>query len=148
MLPSVVLKHQCSEERVKYRQNFAQHMHHEESSFMSTLHLPCGVIVNFTEMFTCELATQALYTTFDRNVHDFERLRYLGYDRACGFHPFLTNLEAKERKSYAVCRLRTPWVCPHLSAFTEIHGVNTECAEQAFKGLGRFKFHTRKMTID
>ncbi len=34
---------------------------------------PCGVIVNFTEMFICESATQAyifLYTTFGRNVKD------------------------------------------------------------------------------
>ncbi len=134
---------------------------------------PCGVIVNFTEMFTCESATQAyifLYTTFGRNMYDLERLRYLGYDRACGLHPFLKNLEARgslgakillSKVKFLVdlfhCNKHTELCCmppenplcqyhPHLSAFTEIHGVNTECAEQAFKWLGRFKFHTRKMT--
>ena len=35
---------------------------------------------------------------------------------------------------------------PSLPAFSEIHGVNTECAEQAFKWLGRFKHITRRMT--
>ena len=134
---------------------------------------PCGIIVNFTEMFTCESATQAyvfLYTTFGRNLKDLARLRYLGYDRACGLHPFLKNLEAKGSLGAEIllsnvkflvdlfhCKKHTELCCmppdnpscqyhPHLPAFAEIHGVNTECAEQAFKWLGRFKFHTRKMT--
>ena len=35
---------------------------------------------------------------------------------------------------------------PKLSSFSAVHGVNTECAEQAFKWLGKFKFIARKMT--
>ena len=35
---------------------------------------------------------------------------------------------------------------PTLEEFSEVHGVNTECAEQAFKWLGKFKLVTRKMT--
>ena len=35
---------------------------------------------------------------------------------------------------------------PHLPAFSEIHGVNSECAELAFKWLGKFKFMSRRMT--
>ena len=34
---------------------------------------------------------------------------------------------------------------PRLPQFSEIHGVNTECAEQVFKGLGgKFKHNCRK----
>ena len=35
---------------------------------------------------------------------------------------------------------------PKLSSFSAVHCVNTECAEQAFKWLGKFKFIARKMT--
>ncbi len=59
---------------------------------------PCGIIVNFSEMYTCESPTQAyifLYTTFGRSLSDLERLKYLGYDRSCDLHPFLKNLVKK-----------------------------------------------------
>ena len=59
---------------------------------------PCGVIVNTVEMFTCESPTQVylfLIMTFARG-QDIQRLRYLGYDRACDLHPFLQNLEKRE----------------------------------------------------
>ena len=58
---------------------------------------PCGVIVNSVEMFACESPTQVylfLIMTFARG-QDIQRLRYLGYDRACDLHPFLQNLEKK-----------------------------------------------------
>ncbi len=58
---------------------------------------PCGIVVNFTEMFTCESPTQMylfLVFTFARG-RDFDRLRYVAYDRACDLHPFLINLEKK-----------------------------------------------------
>ncbi len=32
---------------------------------------------------------------------------------------------------------------PKLPAFSVVHGVNTECAEQAIKWLGKFKFLAR-----
>ncbi len=38
---------------------------------------PCGIVVNFAEMFTCESPTQAyifLYTTFGRSLTDLSRL--------------------------------------------------------------------------
>ena len=35
---------------------------------------------------------------------------------------------------------------PTLDVFSKVHGVSTECAEQAFKWLGKFKLVTRKMT--
>jgi hypothetical protein len=57
----------------------------------------CILIVNAVEMFTCESPTQVylfLIMTFARG-QDIQRLRYLGYDRACDLHPFLVKLEKK-----------------------------------------------------
>lgn len=134
---------------------------------------PCGIIVNFSEMFTCESVTQAyvfIFTTFGRSLEDLDRLKYLGYDRTCDLHPFLKNL--KKRGSVGAKILLSNvkfmvdlWHCnkhreatcmppdnpkckyhPTLEKFSEVHGVNTECAEQAFKWLGKFKLVTRKMT--
>ena len=48
-------------------------------------------------MYTCESPTQAyifIYSTFGRSLADLERLKFLGYDRACD-HPFLKNLDKK-----------------------------------------------------
>ena len=134
---------------------------------------PCGIIVNFTEMFTCESATQAyvfIYTTFGRSLQDLRNLKYLGYDRACDLHPFLKNLKRKGSVGAGIlldsvkfmvdlfhCNKHTESTCmppenpkckyhPKLNQFSAVHGVNTECAEQAFKWLGKFKHITRKMT--
>lgn len=35
---------------------------------------------------------------------------------------------------------------PDLDRFKDIHGTNTECAEQAFNWLGRYKHVVKKMT--
>ena len=134
---------------------------------------PCGVIVNFAEMFTCESPTQCyvfVYTTFGRCLDDLSRLKYLGYDRSCDLHPFLKNLARKgsvganillDNVKFMVdlwhCNKHKEPTCmppdnprciyhPQLAEFSEIHGVNSECAEQAFKWLGKFKFMTRRMT--
>ena len=134
---------------------------------------PCGIIVNFAEMFTCESATQSfvfVYTTFGRTLDDLSRLKYLGYDRACDLHPFLRNLMKKgsfgaklllDNVKFMIdlwhCNKHKEPTCmppdnpkcvyhPQLPEFAEVHGVNTECAEQAFKWLGKFKFMTRRMT--
>ena len=59
---------------------------------------PCGIIVNFAEMYTCESPTQCYvfpYTTFGRTLDDLARLKYLGYDHSCDLHPFLRNLMKK-----------------------------------------------------
>ena len=55
---------------------------------------PCGIVVNMTEMFTCESLTQVflfLLKTFCDNTDDFKRVKFVGYDRACGLVPFLIN---------------------------------------------------------
>ena len=124
-------------------------------------------------MYTCESPTQCyvfLYTTFGRSLDDLARLKYLGYDRTCDLHPFLKNLMKKgslgakillENVKFMVdlwhCNKHKEATCmppnnpqciyhPNLPSFAEIHGVNSECAEQAFKWLGKFKFMCRRMT--
>ena len=55
---------------------------------------PCGIIVNVTEMYTCESMTQ-MYLFFLRTFahgKDIIHLKYLGYDRACRLESFLQNL--------------------------------------------------------
>ena len=61
---------------------------------MLALIRPCGIVVNMTEMFTCESLTQVflfLLKTFCDNTDDFKRVKFVGYDRACGLAPFLIN---------------------------------------------------------
>ena len=134
---------------------------------------PCGIIINFTEMFTSESPTQAyifIYQTFGRSLEDLARLRYLGYDRTCDLHPLLKLLAKKGSQGAQIlldnvkmmvdlwhCEKRKETTCmppdnpdckyhSHLPQFAPVHGVNTECAEQAFKWLGKFKHNCRKMS--
>ena len=134
---------------------------------------PCGVVVNFTEMYTCESPTQAyvfLWLTFGRCVEDLKRLKYCGYDRACDLHPFIKRMRREgglgakildDHVQFVVDKFHcinhtepccmppeNPACCyhPDLPKFKEIHGTNTECAEQAFNWLGRYKTVTRSMS--
>ena len=149
-----------------------QRFHNRTAGILAVVR-PCGIVVNFAEIFTCESPTQAyifLYTTFGRTVEDLTHLRYLGYDRTCDLHPFLKSLARKGSHGAQiildnVCMMVDLWHCqkhkeltcmppdnpqckyhPHLADFSEVHGVNTECAEQAFKWLGKFKHNCRKIT--
>ena len=130
---------------------------------------PCEVLVNFTEMYTCESPTQVylfLVLTFAR-ANDIDALHYLGYDRACDLHPFICNLDTKgayfawwlyrhvkffvdyfhvEKHTEACCMPPDNPSCkyhPSLPHFSEIRGANTECAEQSFRWLNKLK-HTLK----
>ena len=133
---------------------------------------PCGIIVNFTEMFTCESPTQMyifLAFTFCHQS-DISRLRFIAYDRACDLHPFLTNVSRKgahlanyllKHTKYLVDRFHvkghTESCCkpplnnpackyhPDLPVFSEISGANTECAEQCFRWLNKHKTVVRNM---
>ena len=106
--------------------------------------------------------------TFARE-QDIQRLRYLGYDRACDLHPFLENLERKgayfakwlnekvtffvdsfhvSKHTEACCMPPENPMCkyhPSLPHLSEISGVNTECAEQAFRWLNRLKLSLKQM---
>lgn len=64
---------------------------------MATIVRPCGIVVNFMEMFTCESPTQIYVFAFTfAHGRDISRLKFVAYDRACDLHPFLCNLEKKE----------------------------------------------------
>ena len=147
------------------------HRFYDRTAGILALVRPCGVIVNTAEMYTCESPTQVylfIIMTFARG-RDIERLRYLGYDRACDLHPFLCNLERKGAyfakwligrvkflvDSFHVARHTEPCCMPPnqpqckyhptLERFKEVHGVNTECAEQSFRWLNRLKLSMKQM---
>ena len=134
---------------------------------------PCGIVVNFSEMFTCESPTQmyiflALTFGHGRNI---DRLKYVAYD-SCDLHPFLCNLEMKgtylvsfllKNVKFSVDRFHvvghTERCCqpptiddpgkgcyhPLNESFAEIRDANTECAEQCFKWLNKYKTIVRNM---
>ena len=89
------------------------------------------------------------------------RLKFVGYDRACDLHSFLSNLSKKgnldarilldhvkflvdmfhviKHKEECYMPLNNP-NCryhPHLEVFREIRGTNTECAEQSNRFLNK-----------
>ena len=135
---------------------------------------PCGIVVNFSEMFTCESPTQMyifLAFTFGHG-RDIDRLKYVAYDRSCDLHPFLCNLQRKgaylasfllKNVKFLVDRFHveghTEQCCkppsdddaergryhPLHSDFKEIRDANTECAEQSFKWLNKYKTILRNM---
>ena len=110
-------------------------------------------------MYTCESPTQmyiflALTFGHGRNI---DRLRYVAYDRSCDLHPFLgqegvylANFLLKNVK-FLVDRFHveghTERGCyhPKNKAFDEIRAANTECAEQCFKWLNKYKTIVRNM---
>ena len=133
---------------------------------------PCGIVVNFCEMYTFESMTQMylfVALTFGHGVH-IKRLKYLGYDRSCALEPFLQN-RLKEGAYFAKFLLKnvhflvdrfhvakhTELCCmpplnplckyhPDLPEFSELTGCNTQSAEQAFCWLSRFKNGLRHMS--
>ena len=147
----------------------------ETTAGMLALIRPCGIVVNMTEMFTSESATQVflfILRTFCSDSSDMRRLRYLGYDRVCSFVPFLRN-QAKNGSAGAKVLLEnvqflvdifhvskhTEAVCmppdnpeclyhPHLPKFDEIKDTNTESCEQGFRRLNEYFHLTRKMTVN
>lgn len=117
-------------------------------------------------MYTCESCTQVyafFLLTFGRTTDDLMRLKFVGYDRACDLHPFLSNLSKKGNVGAKIlldhvkflvdifhvmkhkeqcCMPPNNPKCryhPHLETFKEIRGTNTESAEQSNRFLNRFK---------
>ena len=71
---------------------------YDRTAGVMALMRPCGIIANFTKMYTCESPTQAyifIFSTFGHTIDDLDRLKYVGYDRTCDLHPFLVNLSKK-----------------------------------------------------
>ena len=119
---------------------------------------PCGIIIDHTEMNMCESPSQVF--VFLLRVCDgyWSHFNIIGYDCACEFEPFLQSLAKKgnvaadklrSELTYLVdkfhCTKHKSKTCmplennpeskfhPGLTTFRNIHGVNTESAEQAFK---------------
>jgi hypothetical protein len=165
--------HQSSKQLRKKQQDFSLKKKQVRRVGILALIRPCGIVVNMTEMFTCESLTQVflfILRTFSGSTDDFQRLKYLGYDRACGLVPFLKN-QAKSGSAGANLLLEhvkflvdifhvskhTELVCmppnnpacryhPSLPQFEPIQGANTESCEQGFRRLNMYFNLTRKMT--
>ena len=134
---------------------------------------PCGIVVNFTEMYTCESPTQMyifLSFTFARG-NDIKRLKYVAYDRACDLQPFLAKRQRKDvyLASYLMKHVKffvdrfhvkghTEPCClppsqtnlncafhPDLPEFRAVSLANSECAEQCFRWLNKYKTTVRNM---
>jgi len=147
--------------------------YYDRTAGIATLLKPCGIVLNWTEMYTSESLTQMYFFlafTFGRG-QDIQHLKYLGYDRACGLQPFLQNIAKKqvpfaayllENVKFLVDRFHikghtekccmplenNPECCyhPDLAKFKEICTANTECAEQAFRWLNKLKYTVRQMS--
>lgn len=130
---------------------------------------PCGIIIDYAEMLTCESPSQLFVQLLRLKCDSGAYLKYMGYDRACEFEPFLKNLQKKDNLGATMllddmtflvdkfhikghttpkCDIADP-AClyhPDLPRFSDISGVNTECAEQAFAWLGKFKHMMKYMS--
>ena len=164
---------QASESDVGCRKPGNISKYYDRTAGIAAIVRPCGIVINWTEMYSHESLTQMylfLIFTFDRGK-DVERLKYLGYDRACGLHPFIRNLAERDvmfakyflkHVHFLVDRFHvskhTEKCCipvannpdckynPDLPEFEEVSGVNTECAEQAFRWLNKLKYSVRQMS--
>lgn len=134
----------------------------ERSAGVMALIRPCGIIVDVCELLTCESPTQLFIQLLRLKTESDVKIAYFGYDRACEFEPFLQNLKRKgndgasillENTSYLVdrfhikghtrpeCDINDP-KCkyhPDSTTFSSIQLTNTECAEQCFSWLKKFK---------
>ena len=131
---------------------------------------PCGIRLANFEMYTAESLSDVftyLIDVFGENPSPLQ-LNGIVYDRACDLHPFLKRLQINgndvaskyENLSYIVdifhVEKHTQSKCilgnencqyhPKLEKNKNVHGMNTEIAEQSFKEINMFKCSTRKMT--
>ena len=141
---------------------------HESTAGIMAIVRPCGLVLDWREMYTCESSSQLFVQLLKLVDEDGTRVRYVGYDRACEFVPFLRNLRSKGNvgaekllevnylvdnfhiagHTTAACDIEHPDCEFHhkLPRFQEISSVNTECAEQAFSWLKRYKNVVKYMT--
>ena len=117
--------------------------------------------IDCRELYTCESASQLFVQLLKLIDEPNARIEYIGYDRACEFVPFLRNLKKKGNigaeklleKQYLVDNFHiaghTSEACDpasdkcefhhSLPKFSKISDANTECAEQTFSLLKRYK---------
>lgn len=141
---------------------------HASTAGIMAIVRPCGIVLDWREMYTCESSSQLFVQLLKLVDESGTRVRYVGYDRACEFVPFLRNLKRKGNlgaekllqvqylvdnfhiagHTTAVCNIDDPACEFHhkLPKFQEIAGANTECAEQAFSWLKKYKNIVKYMT--
>ena len=131
---------------------------------------PCGIRISNFEMYTAESLSAVFTYLIDAFGEDPlpSQLNGIVYDRACDLHPFVRRLHENgnliaskyEKLSFIVdifhVEKHTQPKCvlnsgecqyhPNLEKFKDVHGMNTEIAEQSFKEINIFKCSTRKMT--
>lgn len=132
---------------------------------------PCGIILDVQEMYTCESPSQVFVWILRICSQDWEQFKYVGYDRACEFEPFLNNLQKKgnigatellQHLCFFVdiyhCLRHVKKTCmplednplcryhPKLERFKDIWDVNTEAAEQTWVWFNGYRHNVRKMT--
>lgn len=129
---------------------------------------PCGIIISCQELLSCESSSQLFVQLLQLACDTKTNFKYLGYDRACEFYPFLVNLSKKGNvgakllleKKYVVDRFHikghtTPSCTldsdqckfhPDLPKFQELEHCNTECAEQCFSWFGKYRNTLNYMT--
>ena len=126
--------------------------------------------MSYCDMYTSESCAQVFAWILRECTTNWERFRYIGYDRACELDPFVNRLHERgnvgatdiaQNTQFLVdiwhCKKHTRTICmplhdnpqcryhPRLEKFKQIHGTNTECAEQAFSWMGKFKASVKKM---
>ena len=144
-----------------------KHFHEKTAGIMAIVR-PCGMVLDCRELYTCESASQLFVQLLKLIDEPNARIEYIGYDRACEFVPFLRNLKKKGNigaeklleKQYLVDNFHiaghTSEACDpasdkcefhhSLPKFSKISDANTECAEQTFSWLKRYKNIVKYMT--
>ena len=142
--------------------------YHDRTAGIMAIVRPCGIVIDWREMYTCESSSQLFVQLLKVMDEEGSNVKFVGYDRACEFAPFLRNLKKKGNvgaeklleAEYLVDKFHikghTTSSCnpyhpecefhPSLPKFSEISTVNTECAEQCFSWLKRFKNIVKYMT--
>ncbi len=60
---------------------------------------PCGIIVSFCPLWTCESLSQAMYLIHSTFEHDPGSVKFIGYDRGCQLEPYLRNVAAGKTRT-------------------------------------------------
>lgn len=140
--------------------------YHDKTAGIMAVVRPCGIILDCRELYTCESSSQLFVQLLKLIDEPGINIRYIGYDRACEFKPFLRNLKGNVgaakllEAEYLVdnfhiaghkraeCDIDNPKCEYHhgLPKFAAIANANTECAEQTFSWLKRYKTIVKYMT--
>ena len=129
---------------------------------------PCGIIVDTRELLNCESPSQVFAQLLTLRCDRRVEFQFVGYDSACELKPFLQNLAQKGNEGAAILLKDTAFVVdrfhikghvnpkcnpnsplcefhPDMDTYSAIKTANTECAEQCFSFLKRFRHMMKYM---